>query len=161
MYSLIYQFYYSCICPNLISSCIEGYVDFRRITERQLKERDIKCKRNSYKCGDDATCGNHSGTAPIHRQPLGVERARLHFSFTFASAERKITGSHYARHVGSFMSPSPGPSTFAISSPTRSPWPLPPVGLLSYALLFLSLLSRTFPLTSRRERREKKILFIS
>lgn len=46
------------------------------------------------------------------------KRARFHFSFTFASAERKITGSHYARHVGSFMSLSPGPSTFAISPPT-------------------------------------------
>jgi len=67
-----------------------------------------------------------TAVAPIHRRPIPLlspgrkERARLHFSFTFASAERKITGSHYARHVGSFMSLSPGPSTFAISPPTFS-----------------------------------------
>lgn len=70
--------------------------------------------------------------APIHRHPPGEERARLHFSFTFASAERKITGSHYARHVGSFMSLSPGPSTFAISPPTFSTTPPPAHSFVFY-----------------------------
>lgn len=73
--------------------------------------------------GGDATCGNHGGGTHTLTPPLGEERARLHFSFTFASAERKITGSHYARHVGSFMSLSPGPSTFAISPLTFSTTP--------------------------------------
>lgn len=71
--------------------------------------------------------------------PGRKERARLHFSFTFASAERKITGSHYARHVGSFMSLSPGPSTFAISPPTFSATSPPAPAFVFYPLPTLSI----------------------
>lgn len=90
-----------------------------------------------------------TAVAPIRRRPPPPsppsspsgrkERARLHFSFTFASAERKITGSHYARHVGSFMSLSPGPSTFAISPPTFSATSPPAPAFVFYPLPTLSI----------------------
>lgn len=89
---------------------------------------------------------------PFSLLATGEERARFHFSFTFASAERKITGSHYARHVGSFMSLSPGPSTFAISPPTFSarPHPLHSPSSSTRSRLFPS------PLHPPGERREEE-----
>jgi len=91
----------------------------------------------------------------------GEERARLHFSFTFAGAERKITGSHYARHVGSFMSLSPGPSTFAISSRNVLHDPLPLRLLHATSSIRSRLLPPCSPPALGERPREKKILFIS
>ena len=90
---------------------------------------------------------------PRHPPPPGEERARLHFSFTFASAERKITGSHYARHVGSFMSLSPGPSTFAISPPTFSTTPPPALSPSSSTRSRVPSFATLHPSTSGARRR--------
>lgn len=137
-----------------ISLYVQDRVDFLRIADTA---RDIRRRKISSTVVATPPAATTAAVAPIHRHPLGEERARLHFSFTFASAERKITGSHYARHVGSFMSLSPGPSTFAISPPTFSTTPPPAVSFVFYP----------FPAPFLRypppldERREKKILFIS
>lgn len=111
------------ITRDPISLYLQDRVDFRRIADTA---RDIRKISSTVVATPPAATMT---MAPIHRHPLGEERARLHFSFTFASAERKITGSHYARHVGSFMSLSPGPSTFAISPPTFSTTPSPALSL--------------------------------
>lgn len=142
------------ITRDPISLYVQDRVDFRKIAD---PARDIKRRKISWHGGGDATCGNHDGGTHTPTPPREKKEARLHFSFTFASAERKITGSHYARHVGSFMSLSPGPSTFAISPPTFSTTPPPALSFVFYPFS-TPILCYPPPLD---ERREKKILFIS
>lgn len=121
------------------------YTRLRRLPATHRTDGAISRRReiSEYRrgrCGGDATCDNRGQWYPYTPDTPwegGKSRALFHFSFTFASAERKITGSHYARHVGSFMSLSPGPSTFAIFPPDilRDP--------LSLTLIFARFLSLT------------------